>query len=431
MNEGKINLKCSDFMANVLNSFKTLHGSELFTDVTLVSDDNKQIHAHKLILSAGSVHFRDILSDESHEQPMLRLNDVSYENLDWIIKYLYVGEVSLPQSSLQKFLRIANKLKCFGLKEEGPQGSELEKVEEKYAGKEMTQIASSNVEVAESLAEEEVKIVDSTDHRPILIKTEHEIVNQTLSNTEERTHEPNEEQLHTKIEQPKDFDTDLKDSTTPFIKNDKVDILDQKNAKQILRRRTKLFPEKCRIDGKTISKCQLKELLNEYYFPGLHDSLYHCNCCIKSFKSRGHIMEHVQKHVNNLEFDCDTCGIIVQSTPALRAHIQNKHRSLEKYKCGECSYEAWQLGSFKEHIAVKHNNIMQKCSQCDYQATRKSQVRKHMRKKHMEEDIIEKNDNLLAKIDEVKKIYLIEKVKDNTGSNFLIHLLLNLKQVSK
>ena len=87
-------------MANVLNSFKTLHGSELFTDVTLVSDDNKQIHAHKLILSAGSLYFRDILSDESHEQPMLRLQDVSYENLDWIIEYLYVGEVSVPQSSL-------------------------------------------------------------------------------------------------------------------------------------------------------------------------------------------------------------------------------------------------------------------------------------------------------------------------------------------
>ena len=87
-------------MANVLNSFKTLHGSELFTDVTLVSDDNRQIHAHKLILSAGSVYFRDILSDESNEQPMLPLNGVSYENLDWIIEYLYVGEVSVPQSSL-------------------------------------------------------------------------------------------------------------------------------------------------------------------------------------------------------------------------------------------------------------------------------------------------------------------------------------------
>ena len=119
-------------MANVLNSFKTLHCSELFTDFTLLSDDNKQIHAHKLILSAGSLYFRDILSDESHEQPMLRLQDVSYENLDRIIEYLYVGEVSVPQSSLQKFLRIANKLMCFGLKEEEPQGSVLDEVEEKY-----------------------------------------------------------------------------------------------------------------------------------------------------------------------------------------------------------------------------------------------------------------------------------------------------------
>ena len=61
---------------------------------------------------------------------------------------------------------------------------------------------------------------------------------------------------------------------------------------------------------------------------------------------------------------------------------------------------------------------MQKCSQCDYKATRVERVRKHMRKKHSEEETIENNDKLHTKIDKVKKIYLFDKVKDNTGSNF-------------
>ena len=60
---GEINLKCSDFLTNVFNSFSQLKASDIFTDVTLVSDDNKQIQAHKIILSAGSEYFRDILSD--------------------------------------------------------------------------------------------------------------------------------------------------------------------------------------------------------------------------------------------------------------------------------------------------------------------------------------------------------------------------------
>ena len=121
MEGGYINLKSSDFLANIFSSFNDLHNSELFTDVTLVSDDNKKIQAHKLVLSAGSEYFRDILSDKSHPHPMLCLEGVSSVDLAYIIKYLYVGEVSVAQSSFQKFLKIGKKFKCFGLSEDGPQ----------------------------------------------------------------------------------------------------------------------------------------------------------------------------------------------------------------------------------------------------------------------------------------------------------------------
>ena len=156
---------------------------------------------------------------------------------------------------------------CFGLKEEEPQGSVLDKVEEKYV---------------------------DTDHRPILIKTE-----QTSSNTEERIHEPKEEKLHSEIhEKPEDIDTeeleskeaeniidDLNDNTTSFMENENFDILGQKNV--ILKRRTKSYPEMCRIDGNTIYKKHLKKFLKKYYYHG-QDNLYHCNCYIKTSQKRGH-----------------------------------------------------------------------------------------------------------------------------------------------
>ena len=115
---GEINLKCSDFLTNVFNSFSQLNSSDSFTDVTLVNDDNKPIQAHKIILSAGSEYFRNILSDKSHPHPILCLDGVTSEDLARIIQYLYVGVVSVPQSSLPKFLKVANKLKCYGLNEE-------------------------------------------------------------------------------------------------------------------------------------------------------------------------------------------------------------------------------------------------------------------------------------------------------------------------
>ena len=117
--------------------------------------------------------------------------------------------------------------------------------------------------------------------------------------------------------------------------------------------------------------------------------------------------EHVQKHVKNLEFDCDMCENFFPSTPALRNHLSSKHPSI--HRCEECPYETTLLSSLKEHLSVKHKNIMHKCSQCDFIATRDTYVRKHIRMKHMEENIEEKHD--------FEKIYLIEKVKDNIGSN--------------
>ena len=94
-----INLTCSDFLANVCSSFTQLKRSDTFADVTLVSDDNVQIQAHKLILSVGSEYFRNILSDKTHPHPMLCLDGVSSVDLEWIIRYLYISTVQSTKVS--------------------------------------------------------------------------------------------------------------------------------------------------------------------------------------------------------------------------------------------------------------------------------------------------------------------------------------------
>ena len=181
MEGGNINLGCSDFLSNVYSSFNNLHDSALFTDVTLVSDDNKQIQAHKLILSVGSEYFKDILSDKSHPHPMLCLDGVSSEDLARIIKYLYVGEVSVPQSSLQKFLKIANKLKCFGLNEDGAQQPEMENGEREDFDNEISYIDETN-------------IVNLCDDRDRDVKVEAELTNDPPTNiNEERKNRKNED----------------------------------------------------------------------------------------------------------------------------------------------------------------------------------------------------------------------------------------------
>ena len=69
----KFSLQWNDFQTNVSKSFNVLRKEEEFFDVTLVSDDEQHIQAHKLILSASSDFFKNILTKSNHSNPLIFL----------------------------------------------------------------------------------------------------------------------------------------------------------------------------------------------------------------------------------------------------------------------------------------------------------------------------------------------------------------------
>ena len=111
----KFSLKWNDFKSTVSNSFGILREEKDFFDVTLVSDDERQIPAHKLVLSACSDFFKSILRNNSHSHPLLYLSGIHSTNLSLILDYIYQGEVQIYQEHLDSFLEVAQKLKIEGL----------------------------------------------------------------------------------------------------------------------------------------------------------------------------------------------------------------------------------------------------------------------------------------------------------------------------
>ena len=111
----RFSLKWNDFQSVVSQSFSVLRGEEDFYDVTLVSDDQTQIPAHKLVLSASSHFFKSILKRNSHSHPLLYLSGVDSKSLGFVLDYIYQGEVQIYQHDLDKFMEIAQKLKIEGL----------------------------------------------------------------------------------------------------------------------------------------------------------------------------------------------------------------------------------------------------------------------------------------------------------------------------
>merc|ERR1711884_962829 len=86
-------------------------------DVTLVSDDQQQVSAHKLVLSACSEYFKNIFkhNNKPNAHPLLCLGGVSSEDLKNIMDYIYNGEVNIFQDCLDRFLSVAQRLKLEGL----------------------------------------------------------------------------------------------------------------------------------------------------------------------------------------------------------------------------------------------------------------------------------------------------------------------------
>ena len=110
------NVTWADFSSSVPKLFNRHRIEERYTDVTLVSDDNKLFRAHKLVLSAGSEYFDKILEENMiHPYPMLCLDGINSRELNYVLDYIYNGEIRVPEADLQKFLKVALKLKCLGL----------------------------------------------------------------------------------------------------------------------------------------------------------------------------------------------------------------------------------------------------------------------------------------------------------------------------
>jgi len=108
-------LKWNDFQENTIKTFSKLRKEEDFYDVTLVSDDQIQVMAHKLILSSSSEYFKNILKTNRHSHPMICLTEITSMDLQNVLDYIYQGEVKIFQKNIEKFLDIAQRLKIDGL----------------------------------------------------------------------------------------------------------------------------------------------------------------------------------------------------------------------------------------------------------------------------------------------------------------------------
>ncbi|XP_065566989.1 broad-complex core protein isoforms 1/2/3/4/5-like isoform X6 [Artemia franciscana] len=109
-------LRWNNHQSTLVSVFDRLLSTEIMTDVTLAAE-GRSIKAHRLVLSACSPFFQEVLNSNPDKHMVIFLKDVPYEELRALVSYMYKGEVSVAQDRLTSLIRIAENLKVRGLAE--------------------------------------------------------------------------------------------------------------------------------------------------------------------------------------------------------------------------------------------------------------------------------------------------------------------------
>ena len=86
---------------------RELMEDEIFTDVTLISDDFLPVRAHRSFLSRASSSFKTILMMQSGQIPSIFIRGSSKREIKSILEYIYLGETQVQEEDIASFLKLA------------------------------------------------------------------------------------------------------------------------------------------------------------------------------------------------------------------------------------------------------------------------------------------------------------------------------------
>merc|ERR1719347_424285 len=89
---------------------KDLFQDGRYTDVTLVSDDQTQFKAHKIVLSACSPVFKKIIDSNPSQHPLIYLRGIQSYEMESILQFMYLGEGKFYHERMREFIKVAQDL---------------------------------------------------------------------------------------------------------------------------------------------------------------------------------------------------------------------------------------------------------------------------------------------------------------------------------
>ena len=368
--EERVNLKWTDFESTVTSSFGLLRKEEDLFDLTLISDDEIQIPAHKLVLSASSTFFKSILKQSSSNHPFLFLGGVNSRILQSVLDYIYHGQIQIYKDELKVFLEVAKKFRIDGLLSTHVSKAEFESKEHNE-----TESKKESVKVEPVVQEQEAVSNEELGGGPVQVNIK----------KSDSWMDQIEGLLLSSSSQPSVVPESLEESDSEeFVEELDEEIEEELKESQRLNRETD--HDMTEVDEK------IEELIVK------REGKKVCKVCDYTSSNSGHMIEHVELHLEGVKYHCQYCSKTFQSRGIFRRHQKKQHKiqmkdindkieSLIKkregrYHCTVCNYNSRQTTHLREHVEIHVEGLSYPCQFCRKVLRTQSSHRMHINKYH-------------------------------------------------
>eukprot|EP00092_Neocalanus_flemingeri_P011272 GFUD01012147.1.p1 GENE.GFUD01012147.1~~GFUD01012147.1.p1 ORF type:complete len:345 (+),score=89.01 GFUD01012147.1:164-1198(+) len=339
MGSEKFCLRWNDFESNISNAFKELRDDKDFFDVTLACDDD-QIQAHKVILSACSPFFRNILRRNPHQHPLLYMKGVKYTDLQSVLNFMYHGEVNVAQEELNSFLAVAEDLRVKGLTQNQASSHQTSsKQSESYQQARSTPLVSKSIP---RTIEREPPPPPKRPRPPPPTIHDDDIQEVVPIKSEPRDsvplpspHVPIPAQPHVYSSVPQPVALDEQSVATYQEETGYEDYGDYQeqgysevdNSMEHTMTMQGTDPEKGHLD---LTNVKSPDDLYQFCVKEVGETKWKCRICLQfRHGGRNQVRNHVEsKHFPNMfEYNCKYCDKTCNTKKGLEVHISEKHRS--------------------------------------------------------------------------------------------------------
>jgi len=344
-----------------------LYKSNIYTDVTLVCNDKKEIKAHRIILNACSPVLGKILDQNSTSHPWIYLRGIDYEDMKAIMTFLYLGEASIHQEKVNEFFEIAEDLEIAAItnSQEKKKDSCLLQPEKE---------ANSNSYSREISKIEDDDPYDHDDQDADIILEDSYNVSQVVAEAaiESQFTDNNEGQKHKHLEE---------ESTT-----------------------TAGAKKKMLLESREIEPVNVPVPVN------IQEKPHQCTICGSRYISIGGLEMHTKlKHKTKLAL-VEAQNTQVYKSQTVNANdytvaiVQDPQKftnlgipsasaksvtegTIGKFKCNLCDYKASLKATLKLHILQVHIGKTYNCVKCEFTTKQKEFLKKHLNEAHKAQDL--------------------------------------------